>query len=204
MTTIEAVIFDWGGVLIEDPVPGLMKYCAEVFGVPIEQYIEAHNKYSEDFQKGTITEDKFWQKVCKELGKTPPKEHSLWNQAFRSVYIPREEVFTIVRELKSKRYRVGVLTNTEEPARVYWLQLGYDMFDEAIFSCKEGLMKPQKHFYELAATKLGISPTRTVMIDDKRVYALGAKMAGLIGIVYENPEQTRKSLKELGVNISST
>jgi epoxide hydrolase-like predicted phosphatase len=204
MTKIEAVIFDWGGVLIDDPEPGLIKYCAEVFGIPTEQYIEAHNKYHEDFQKGTITEDKFWQRVCKELGKAPPKEHSLWSKAFRSVYIPRDEVFAIVRELKSKRYRVGVLTNTEEPARVYWLQLGYDMFDEAIFSCQEGLMKPQKHIYELAAMKLGIAPTRTVMIDDKRVYVLGAKMAGLMGIIYENPQQTRKSLKELGVNITST
>jgi hypothetical protein len=32
-TRIEAVLFDWGRVLIENPAPGLMAYCAKALRV---------------------------------------------------------------------------------------------------------------------------------------------------------------------------
>ena len=41
MDGIKAIIFDCGGVLIEDPAPGLMKYCAKTFNVITEEYIKA-------------------------------------------------------------------------------------------------------------------------------------------------------------------
>ena len=33
MAKIESVILDWGGVLIEYPAPGRVRYCAEALGV---------------------------------------------------------------------------------------------------------------------------------------------------------------------------
>ena len=33
MAKIESVILDWGGVLIEDPAAGRMRYCAETLSV---------------------------------------------------------------------------------------------------------------------------------------------------------------------------
>ena len=59
METIKSVIFDWGGVLIDDPVPGLMQYCAKTLKVSKEDYIKAHSKFEADFQKGLICEDTF-------------------------------------------------------------------------------------------------------------------------------------------------
>jgi hypothetical protein len=46
---IEAVLFDWGGVLIENPAPGLMDYCAKALGVSVEDYVRAHNQHGEAF-----------------------------------------------------------------------------------------------------------------------------------------------------------
>ena len=51
METIKSVIFDWGGVLIDDPAPGLMQYCADALKVSKEDYIKAHSKFEADFQK---------------------------------------------------------------------------------------------------------------------------------------------------------
>ena len=53
-TRIEAVLFDWGGVLIDNPGPGLMSYCAEALGVSVEDYTRAHNECGGPFQKGDI------------------------------------------------------------------------------------------------------------------------------------------------------
>jgi hypothetical protein len=82
METIKSVIFDWGGVLIEDPNPGLMHYCAKTLCVTRESYIEAHSKFTDDFQKGAVCEDEFWGKICIELNVPKPNISSLWAEAF--------------------------------------------------------------------------------------------------------------------------
>ena len=92
-TRIEAVLFDWGGVLIENPAPGLMAYCAKALGVSVEDYVRMHNVHSEAFQKGLIPEEVFWRRVCGALNRPVPQRVSLWGDAFRAVYRPREEVF---------------------------------------------------------------------------------------------------------------
>ena len=67
MEKIISVIFDWGGVLIEDPAPGLMQYCAQTLNVSKEEYEKAHQKFSADFQKNLVREDTFWDRICREL-----------------------------------------------------------------------------------------------------------------------------------------
>lgn len=76
MERIESVIFDWGGVLIDDPAPGLMQYCAQALAVSKEDYIKAHSKFAAEFQKDLISEDTFWERICSELNIPKPKQDS--------------------------------------------------------------------------------------------------------------------------------
>ena len=64
MNTISTVIFDWGGVVINDPAPGLMRYCAQALGVSEDAYTQVHRQISEPFQRGLISESQFWQAVA--------------------------------------------------------------------------------------------------------------------------------------------
>ena len=73
MEKINAVIFDWGGVLIEDPAPALFKYCANALGVGEEQYVIAFDICMNDFQTGTVTEQQFWMNMTKRLKVPMPK-----------------------------------------------------------------------------------------------------------------------------------
>ena len=85
-TRIEAALFDWGGVLIENPAAGLMSYCARSLGVSVDDYTQAHNRCGEPFQRGSIPEGVFWRRVCDDLDCALPKQASLWGEAFRAVY----------------------------------------------------------------------------------------------------------------------
>ena len=199
MERIESVIFDWGGVLIDDPAPGLMQYCAQALAVSKEDYIRANNKFAAEFQKGLIGEDIFWDRICGELKVPKPKVNSLWADAFKAVYIPRGDMFSLVARLKNDGYKTALLSNTETPAMEYFYQLKYDMFDVLVFSCIEGTIKPEKRIYELAIKKLGSQAGQSVFIDDKSEYIKGAKEAGLKTILFENINQVRKALVELGV-----
>jgi len=200
MESIESVIFDWGGVLIDDPAPGLMKYCAKALGVTKEDYIRAHNKFAADFQKGLIGEDTFWERICSKLGVSKPKVPTLWADAFKAVYVPREDMFSLAARLRKKGYRTALLSNTEAAAMQYFHLLQYDMFDVLVFSCAEGTRKPERKIYKLTVQKLGSQPRQSVLIDDKQEYINGAKEAGLNTILFRNVKQVKNELAGLFIN----
>ncbi len=199
MERIDSVIFDWGGVLIDDPAPGLMRYCAQALSVTKEDYIRTHDKFAADFQKGLIGEDTFWERICGELDVPKPKVNSLWADAFEAAYAPREDMFSMAAWLRKNGYKTALLSNTEASAMQYFYQLRYDMFDVLVFSCAEGTRKPEKKIYELTIQKLGPQPGQSVFIDDKPEYINGAKEAGLNTILFENINQLKNALAKLGV-----
>ena len=199
MERVESVIFDWGGVLVDDPAPGLMRYCAQALSVTKDDYIRTHDKFAADFQKGLIGEDTFWERICGELKVPKPKVPSLWADAFKAVYVPKEDMFSLAERLHKDGYKTALLSNTEVPAMQYFYQLQYDMFDVLVFSCAEGTRKPEKKIYELTIQKLGSRPGQSVFIDDKPEYINGAKQKGLNTILFENLNQVKKALVELGV-----
>ncbi len=201
MKTIKSVIFDWGGVLIDDPNPGLMQYCAKALRVSSETYIETHSKFADDFQKGAIHEDEFWGKVCSELNAPKPDIPSLWAEAFEAAYVPRNGTFSIASSLQENGYRTAVLSNTEVPAMQYFHQQKYDMFDVLVFSCAEGIQKPDRKIYELTLEKLGSQPRQSVFIDDNPEYINGAKAVGINTILFQNTDQVKDELNRLGVKI---
>jgi epoxide hydrolase-like predicted phosphatase len=199
MDVIESVIFDWGGVLIDDPAPGLVKYCSEALGVSKEDYINVYNKFGGDFQKGVISEGEFWERMCGELGKREPDVPSLWSDAFKAVYVPREDMFFLAAGLRESGYKTGFLSNTEKPAMEYFHQQDYDMFDVVVFSCAEGMSKPDRRIYELTIQRLRLKPEQSVFIDDKPEYIDGARQAGLKTVLFESISQVKEKLARFGI-----
>ncbi len=165
----------------------------------IEDYTRVHNEFGEEFQKGSISEEAFWRRVCERLGCPTPKQASLWGRAFREVYSPREEVFALAHRLRQRGYRTSLLSNTEAPAMEFFLELRYDAFNAATFSCAEGVFKPEPAIYEVAAGKLGAATTECVLIDDRLDFVEGARAVGMKGIVYESLDQVTRDLGAMGV-----
>ena len=201
MEAIKSVIFDWGGVLIDDPNPGLMEFCAKALKVSKEHYIKAHSKFEADFQKGLVREDTFWKQICNELNVPKPDTPSLWAEAFEAAYIPRNGMLSIAASLQENGYKTAVLSNTEVPAMQYFHLHRYEMFDVAVFSCLEGVKKPDREIYEITLKKLGSHPEQAIFIDDKQEYIDGAKEAGINTILFQNTDQVKDELKQLGVKI---
>ena len=199
MEKIESIIFDWGGVLIEDPRPGLLKYCSEAFGVPLEDYTPVHDSFFDEFHKGQISEDRFWRQISEKLGKPMPSVKSQWYDAFRSAYVPKQQMFSLASTLHDKGYKIALLSNTELPAVRFFHEQNYNMFDLFVFSCVERVMKPQRRVYEITLERLGTKAERTVFIDDVQNYIQAADLTGLNTILFESVEQVKDKLVRLGV-----
>ncbi|MEW6027455.1 MAG: HAD family hydrolase, partial [Planctomycetota bacterium] len=119
---IEAVIFDWGGVLIDNPAQDLINYCAAALGVSPLDYKNAQLPVEPAFTAGKISERQFWRKICGELAVEPPQNNSLWYEAFKAVYRPRREVFDLAERLKDCGFKTALLTNTEKPAMKFFME----------------------------------------------------------------------------------
>jgi epoxide hydrolase-like predicted phosphatase len=176
-----------------------MAHCAQALDVSVENYVVAHKRHGEPFQKGQISERDFWERVCADLRRATPDVESLWDEAFRAVYSPRLEVFDLADRLRAAGYRTALLSNTEAAAMEFFAELHRGVFDATVFSCAEGTFKPEQKIYEITAQKLGVTPAQCVFIDDKQSFLDGASAAGMQGILYKDFAQLCQSLKELGV-----
>jgi epoxide hydrolase-like predicted phosphatase len=198
---IKAVIFDWGGVLIKHPKARLIAYFSNALGAAEEAYNPIYEKFLPEFEKGMISEDTWWKNVCSELGVKKPDNQSLWGEAFRHSYNPIKEMFSLASLLKEKGYKVALLSNAELPSMHYFYEQQYDMFDVTVFSCAEGMRKPEKRIYEIALERLGVKPNEAIFIDDKQENIDAAKELGIYGILFVNPDQVKKELSSIVTDV---
>ncbi|HSQ42996.1 MAG TPA: HAD family phosphatase [Fibrobacteraceae bacterium] len=189
-----AVIFDWGGVLCVDPVPGLLHYCALALDVRESELSSAVSQQMNAFTVG-LPEEEFWRRVCKALH-LPPPERSLWGEALAAVYEPRLDTLALCQELAALSVNLGLLTNTEPPSHLFHLTLGYDFFSARVFSCEDGLAKPDPAIYRLCTSRLGLEPSQCLMVDDRPVNVSGAMEAGLSAYLFRSVSELRDFLTE--------
>jgi putative hydrolase of the HAD superfamily len=201
MGKIQAIIFDWGGVLVEDPAPGLVKYCAKALGASEGKYEQAYVLCMDDFQTGKVTEKQFWMNMTSRLKVPMPKAKSLWGEAIKAVYVPRVEMFSLAARLRKADCKIALLSNTEMPCVEFFKKQKYDVFDVTVFSCLEGASKPNRAIYERTLNRLGTLAGRTLFIDDRQDYIDGAKRAGLRTVLFKSIEQLKKEMTKLSLNI---
>lgn len=70
----------------------------------------------------------------------------------------------------------------------------YGFFDVTVFSCMEGLIKPDRKIYEITLKRLGVKPKEAVFIDDKEENVNSAKNIGINTILFKDLEQFKKEL----------
>ena len=182
---IESVVFDWGGVLIDDPVPGFLAFIEVHF--PRFGVREFDEEAMVDFQKGTISEMEFWSRIGLEnIEMNSLFQGSLWRSAFESTYAERAPVFAIAKQLQLKGITTAVLSNTEKPSVEMFQSKGYTCFDETYFSCDWGMVKPESVIYQRCIDSLGYPSDRILFIDDKPENIEAAKRAGMQGHVMKD------------------
>jgi putative hydrolase of the HAD superfamily len=199
---IKAVIFDWGGVLIDDLAPGLIAYFAKALGVTGDALVHAYIKFVEDFQKGMMSERTLWGRLCAELGVRRSYNPTLWRDAVRYVCSPKHKMFSLAAHLKDSGYKVGVLSNAEFAVMEYFYERTYDVFDVTVFSCAEGARKPEQKIYEIILERLQVQPPEAIFIDDKEENITAAEELGIHGILFTSPEQATKALVALSIDIA--
>jgi putative hydrolase of the HAD superfamily len=200
---IKSVIFDWGGVLIESPSKQIISYCAKYLNISHQKLFTTFLNLKPKFQTALISEDEFWNQICNEYNINKPTVKSLWKEAFKNSYIENKKVFSIAKSLKKEGFKIGFLSNTESPAVEFFHEQNYDFFDELVFSCNEGIRKPDHRIYKIIINNLENLPKESIFIDDQLENIIAARKIGIHTVHFKDFFSFKKELNGLLIKYNS-
>jgi len=193
---IKAILFDYGGVLVQliDETP--RQQLADRYGIPLKRIYNLLFDTEASIQAalGEISMEHHWRAIHEILHIPLSERVEFVRQFWAADGLNRELVETLpaLRE----RYRLGLLSNANDDLRQMLIERWQisDQFDDMIISAEVGLLKPDRRIYELAVSRLGVQADEALFIDDMPVNVEGAQIAGLQAIQYLNNLQVIEDL----------
>ena len=98
-----------------------------------------------------------------------------------------EDLIDVLKILKNRKIKIGLISNADIIDCKYWGESKLaSFFDDVIFSCNVGFLKPDRQIYELAMQNLKVLPDESLFVGDGGSNELfGAKSAGMKTIFTE-------------------
>jgi 2-haloacid dehalogenase len=199
--SIEVVVFDLGGVLIDWNPRYLYR---KLFDDPseLERFLSGvcSPEWNEQQDAGRL-----WSEAVAELTARHP-DHAAMIAAYHQRWpemlggdIP--ETVELLKELKARGLRVYALTNWSQEtfplARSRFPFL--EWFEGIVVSGEERLIKPDPAIFHRLLTRYGIEPSRAIYIDDSPRNVAAAASLGLHALHFADAHQLRQNLIALGV-----
>jgi putative hydrolase of the HAD superfamily len=202
---IEAVVFDYGGVLTTPLRVSTPKWLAADRITPdsfVEVMREWHGRDTAPgspvhrLETGELPGEQFERLFAERLiteDGTPVVAAGLLARLFAGMAIDQAMV-TLVDDLRAAGLRLGLLSNSW--ANTYPDEL-LALFDAVVISGEVGLRKPDPVIYRLVLDKLAVPAARCVFVDDVPVNVDAAAELGMHAIRHFDAERTRAALTEL-------
>ena len=192
MPSVQAVLFDFGGVFTESPFAAVRTFGAGQ-GIDPERVLELiFGVYDRDtdhpwhrLERGEMSLVDARQAIL-ELG-APEHRIDLFQAlgSLRDTSI-RPDVIQIAREARARGVKTAIVTNNVREFGSGWrAMLPVDeLFDVVVDSAHEGVRKPDPRIFRLALERLGgTTPEQAVFLDDFHGNVAAAERLGMRGIL---------------------
>jgi epoxide hydrolase-like predicted phosphatase len=193
--TVDAVIFDLGGVIMKNGGPRdfTRRYPDHDPAVVAEIVMGPHHLDTDHqwhrLERGEITMDE-----CRALTKdmldaagivaTAPAPTTSGG-AFN--FQLNDEMVAFIHDLKSAGLLIAILTNNVREFReMWWPLMDFEtVFDAIVDSHEVKMRKPNPDIYHLTMNRIGATPNRTAFLDDLRANVDAASALGMHGVWVE-------------------
>ncbi|KQL42083.1 L-2-haloalkanoic acid dehalogenase [Bacillus sp. FJAT-25509] len=210
---IKAVIFDLDGTLLDrDRSLKLFiktqykKYFRELKHIPEKHYIE---RFIELDNKGYVWKDKVYQQLLQEFSISSLTWEQLledYINSFQYSCIPFQNMEYVLKELKNRGIRLGMITNGFTKLQSLNLKaLGiHNYIDTILISEQEGIKKPHAEIFLRALEKLGVNPEESLYVGDHPENdVIGAQNVGMNAVwkkdpFWSEPYTIEQSIDDLG------
>lgn len=186
---LDAIIFDFGGVLINIDYEATIDAFKEM---GIDDFQQLYSQASQsnlfnDLETGTISADTFITEIQRYLPSHISRQKIIdaWNTMINDV---PEEVIAFIKWVKEEKgKKIYLLSNTNiihiDVALQAWKKVSNhsprDIFDNVYLSHEVGQRKPNASIFQFVCDKESLDPPRTLFIDDSIQHIEGASSIGL-------------------------
>ena len=203
---IEAILWDFGGVLTTSPFEAFNRYEAER-GYP-RDFIRTINATNPEtnawarFESSEIDIEQFDEAFAEESSAAGHRIPGAEVIALLSGDL-RPRMVALLEHCK-EHFGVGCITNNvksgtgpgmaRDPDKASRVEAVMALFDVVVESSVEGIRKPDPRIYELTCARLGVTPTRTVFLDDLGINLKPARELGMHTIKVVAEDQAIEAL----------
>lgn len=202
MSAIDALLYDFGGVLVEIHFDRVFARWAQLAGVPPESIaarfwgVEAYRHH----ECGRVDLAGYFAALRRELGLALDDAQLAdgWHRVFGDEIGP---VLAHVRRLHGKIPQY-VFSNTN-PSHFEFMQRRYralfEPFERVFTSCGLGLRKPEPAAFEAVSRAIGVPLARILFFDDTPENVEGARAVGMRAVLVRSAQDVGRALAAEGV-----
>lgn len=187
---VTAVFFDFDDTL-QSRAGAFRLYCSDFLSryfpeVTGEEKEKKMDEMEEHVDGGYKSREEYWPEIIELWAwENPPELEVLvkdFNENFGKKVVMREGSVEMLKELKKRGYKLGMITNGNSLLQNTKLDTAgiRDLFDMSVVSDDIGIWKPDKRIFEYGMEKLGVSKEQSLYVGDHPVNdiqgALGAGM----------------------------
>lgn len=194
---VDALLFDFGGVLIEISFDRVFARWADLAGVDFERVRDrfSHGDAYQGHERGELTIAAYFQSLREELGieLTDAQFGDGWNQVFGPEH---EETVALLWQLR-ERVPLYLFSNTNVFHYDYWRDRyapALQPFERMFISCELGMRKPHREAFERVAREIGVAARRILFFDDTLANLEGAREAGMHTVHVRSPADVRAAV----------
>ena len=206
MSSIEAVISDFGGVLTS-PLLNSFAAIQASSGIPLDALGKAMAAIAErsgvnplcELETGRITEADFLRALDRELTALLGREvhlHDFGERYFKTLH-PNEHLIEYMRGLRGRGYKLAICTNNVREWEARWrAMLPVDeIFDVVVDSAFVGARKPEREIYTITLTRLGVAADAALFVDDVEINCDAARELGIRSVWFRSTEQAIEEIE---------
>ena len=199
MSSVKAVIFDYGDVLCFRPTPDEIEASARILDVPPDQFNALWGRHRDRFDRGDLSSDAYWSQFAEDAGKSVNAEQ-LRELARKDVAMwscLNPAMVDWLEELSKVGMKTAILSNMHADMADYarqnfkWLS-GVTC---VTLSAEIRLIKPAPEIYEHCLEGLKVAPHQALFIDDREVNVKAARAVGLHAIQFKSIDQLHEELR---------
>ena len=206
MSTIEAVISDFGGVLTS-PLRDSFASFQDSSGIPVEALGNAMAAVAAreganplfELETGRMTEARFLRSLSDELTLALGREIDMdgFGERYFESLQPNRPLIDYMRELRRRGYKLAICTNNvREWDRRWRAKLPVEeIFDVVVDSAFVGTRKPESLIYELTLQRLAVAAPAALLVDDIELNCNAARELGLEAIWFRSTEQAIEEIE---------
>ena len=201
MTTISALFFDLGGVLLSNGWDRVSRRAViDELGLDWDEFSDRHEFVAEAFETGRMTLDRYSDRTVFY------RDRDFTKDQFREMMLGQsradEEALALVGELKnSGRYLMATLNNESRELNqfridTFGLRRYFDVF---LSSSILGIKKPDARIYRLAMNITQRKPAECLFVDDRPLNLECAADEGIRVVAFTGTGQLKQDLADQGV-----